>query len=54
MTTTTTGSFVTGPPTPPGGQREVVIRLDDVHKTYVMGDQQVHALAGVDLSIYRG
>ncbi len=54
MTTTTTGPHVTGPPLPSGGGREVVIQLDDVHKTYVMGEQQVHALAGVDLSIYRG
>ncbi len=31
-----------------------VIRLTQVWKTYRMGDQDVHALAGVDLSIDRG
>ena len=31
-----------------------VIRLDQVWKTYRMGDQDVHALAGVDLAIERG
>jgi len=31
-----------------------VIRLKEVWKTYRMGDQDVHALAGVDLTIERG
>lgn len=31
-----------------------VIRLHEVWKTYRMGDQDVHALAGVDLTIDRG
>ena len=31
-----------------------VIRLSQVWKTYRMGDQDVHALAGVDLTIERG
>lgn len=31
-----------------------VIRLESVWKTYTMGDQDVHALAGVDMSIGRG
>lgn len=31
-----------------------VVRLEDVRKTYIMGTQQVHALAGVTLSITRG
>ncbi|MFG0245308.1 MAG: ABC transporter ATP-binding protein [Phycisphaerales bacterium JB052] len=31
-----------------------VIRLNQVWKTYRMGDQDVHALAGVDLNIMRG
>jgi putative ABC transport system ATP-binding protein len=33
---------------------EPLIRLVDAHKTYEMGDSQVHALAGVDLTIHRG
>jgi putative ABC transport system ATP-binding protein len=31
-----------------------LIRLEDVSKTYVMGDVEVHALRGVNLSIARG
>ncbi len=31
-----------------------IIRLRDVRKTYIMGDQEVRALAGVDLDIYEG
>lgn len=33
--------------------REPIISIDDIHKTYEVGDQQVHALDGVDLTIYR-
>ena len=33
---------------------DAVIALDDVHKTYQMGDQTVRALAGVSLSFARG
>ena len=33
---------------------DAVIRLEDVKKTYIMGDEEVHALAGVSLSIPRG
>jgi putative ABC transport system ATP-binding protein len=32
----------------------VVARLRDVTKTYRMGDQQVHALRGVNLDLYAG
>ncbi len=35
-------------------EREEVIKLNQVWKTYRMGDQDVNALAGVDLSIDRG
>ncbi|MEI9815235.1 MAG: ABC transporter ATP-binding protein [Acidobacteriota bacterium] len=37
-------------------QREdsVLIRTEHLHKTYVMGDQQVHALRGVSNTIERG
>lgn len=33
--------------------REPIISIDDIHKTYEVGDQPVHALDGVDLTIYR-
>jgi len=33
---------------------EPLVCLDDVHKTYVMGETRVHALAGVTLSIPTG
>ena len=33
---------------------EPVIDIRQITKTYVMGDQQVHALRGVDLRIWRG
>jgi putative ABC transport system ATP-binding protein len=33
---------------------EAIVRLEDVRKTYVMGSQQVHALAGVTVTIVRG
>lgn len=32
----------------------IVIRTLDLWKTYVMGDQQIHAVAGVDVKIRRG
>ncbi|MGO8671276.1 MAG: ABC transporter ATP-binding protein [Capsulimonadaceae bacterium] len=31
-----------------------MLRLRDIHKTYHMGDQIVHALAGVDLDVFTG
>ena len=33
--------------------REEVIRITDLYKTYTVGTQKVHALNGVDLSIYK-
>ncbi len=33
--------------------REPIILIDDIHKTYEVGDQLVNALDGVDLTIYR-
>jgi putative ABC transport system ATP-binding protein len=38
----------------PGREESVLIRTDHLHKTYVMGDQQVHALRGVSNVIERG
>ena len=32
----------------------IVIRTYDLRKTYVMGDQQIHAVSGVDIEIRRG
>src|SRR6202795_5302534 len=32
----------------------IVIRTYDLWKTYVMGDQEIHAVSGVDLEIKRG
>jgi putative ABC transport system ATP-binding protein len=32
----------------------IVIRTYDLWKTYVMGDQEIHAVAGVDIEIKRG
>src|SRR5579871_5554063 len=32
----------------------VVIRTYDLWKTYVMGDQEIHAVSGVDIEIRRG
>jgi putative ABC transport system ATP-binding protein len=33
---------------------ETVIRLQDLHKTYKLGDIEVHALRGINLTIRRG
>lgn len=38
----------------PQPQARPVIQLDHVHKTYTMGDVQVHALRGVSLTIREG
>jgi len=32
----------------------IVIRTYDLWKTYVMGDQEIHAVSGVDIEIRRG
>src|SRR5437870_926637 len=32
----------------------VIIRTWDLYKTYAMGDQQIHAVAGVDIEIKKG
>src|SRR6202158_3542813 len=40
----------------PAGQPEarLVIQLDHIHKTYTMGDVEVHALRGISLTIREG
>lgn len=35
-------------------QNGIVIRTYDLWKTYVMGDQEIHAVSGVDIEIKRG
>lgn len=35
-------------------ERQPLLRLRDIHKTYVMGDQEVRALDGLDLDIFAG
>jgi len=40
--------------TPNADQREVMIRTQDLWKTYVMGDEEIHALRGVSFEIHRG
>lgn len=32
---------------------ETVVRLEEIHKTYLMGEEEVHALAGVSLAFKR-
>src|ERR1035441_3985050 len=32
----------------------IVIRTYDLWKTYIMGDQEIHAVSGVDITIKRG
>src|SRR3974390_1456411 len=32
----------------------IVIRTYDLWKTYIMGDQEIHAVSGVDLTVHRG
>ncbi len=39
---------------PTGTNDDFVIQFEDVHKTYQMGEEQVHALAGVSLSFEAG
>jgi putative ABC transport system ATP-binding protein len=35
-------------------QQDIVIRTYDLWKTYIMGDQEIHAVSGVDIEIKRG
>ena len=35
-------------------QEGIVIRTYDLWKTYIMGDQEIHAVSGVDIEIHRG
>ncbi|RME31872.1 ABC transporter ATP-binding protein [Candidatus Woesearchaeota archaeon] len=40
--------------TPHSRTRDIIIRLENVWKTYTMGKTKVHALRGLDLTVYRG
>lgn len=40
--------------TPSDGKASAVIRVEDVHKYYQLGETRVHALRGVSLEIHRG
>jgi len=37
-----------------GGEDTVLMRIEDLWKTYVMGTEEVHALRGATFSIYKG
>ena len=39
---------------PKAESREVMIRTSELWKTYVMGDEEIHALRGVSFEIKRG
>jgi putative ABC transport system ATP-binding protein len=41
-------------PSPGPGSNGSVLRVEELHKYYQMGDNRVHALRGVDLEIHRG
>ncbi len=45
---------VAPPPTASGSNGRSMIEVEDLHKTYVMGDMEVHALRGVSLKITQG
>lgn len=49
----TTPTLQTPTPPPREGQREVVIRTEDLWKVYQMGAEEVAALRGVNLQIFR-
>jgi putative ABC transport system ATP-binding protein len=48
------GLAVAGMADRPATATRIVARLRDVTKTYRLGDQEVHALRGVSLDLYRG
>jgi putative ABC transport system ATP-binding protein len=47
-------NHVVSTPKPPAGTRPLVIQTQDIHKTYQLGETQVHALRGVTLEIAKG
>ncbi len=53
-TTTTSPKASPGAPDQAPARKTPTIRLENVHKTYDLGEIQVHALRGVSLEIYPG
>jgi len=53
-TTTTDDLRAPSPSADGGAPARVIIQLDHVHKTYHMGDVEVHALRGISLTIREG
>jgi putative ABC transport system ATP-binding protein len=38
----------------PGLDHDAILKIDDVYRTYVVGVEEIHALAGVNLTVRRG
>jgi putative ABC transport system ATP-binding protein len=45
---------ITANPAPPAAENVATIRLENIHKTYDLGEIQVHALRGISLEIQPG
>src|SRR5690242_2282427 len=54
MSAQQTNSLPVAEPPEQANRGEVIIRVEDIHKTYQLGETQVHALRGVSLEIARG
>src|SRR6478736_2014256 len=54
MSAQQTNSLPVAEPPEQVNRDEAVIRVEDIHKTYQLGETQVHALRGVSLEIRRG
>src|SRR5690242_16910094 len=54
MSAQQTNSLPVAEPPEQANRGEVIIRVEDIHKTYQLGETQVHALRGVSLEIRRG
>src|ERR1041385_4207307 len=54
MSAQQTNSLPVAEPPEPFNRGEAIIQVEDIHKTYQLGETQVHALRGVSLEIRRG
>lgn len=54
LTDTQTNTFSQVRPNPNGASADALIRTVDIWKTYVMGDEEIHALRGVSFEVKRG